>query len=125
MTDRKLLLLKSHQCAEGLTDDELLEVAEHTELVEYETGEYAHRADERVTAVSLVVQGRFRGTALDRQGHPVLELVFTRGDQFGAVAAAYGETLSATIVAEEPSTVLKLDYQAALELTKRTVMCCG
>ena len=119
MTDRKLLLLKSHQCAEGLTDEELNEVADCAEIVEYDTGDYAHRVDQRVTAIQMIVQGRFQGTALDRRGQPVLNLVFTRGDVFGAVAAADGEPLSATVVAEEPSTVLQLDYQVVLELTKR------
>jgi len=119
MSDRKLLLLKSHQCSDGLTDDELNEVANHLELVEYETGEYAHHANDDIKNVNLIVQGRFRVSFMDRHGNSFLEKFLTRGDQFGAVAAALGEPLSASVNAEEPSITLKLDYKVALDLTKR------
>jgi NTE family protein len=119
MMDRKILLLKSHQCSDGLTDDELREIAEHLELVEYQTGEYAYQINDEIKDVNFVVQGRFRLTASDRHGNPILEKFLTRGDQFGSVAAAYGEPIPVVAVAEEPSTTLKLDYKVALELTKR------
>jgi hypothetical protein len=48
--DRKLSLLKMHPFSEGLTDDELKEIADCTDLVEY-----AHHANVLITAVSLIV----------------------------------------------------------------------
>ena len=39
---------------------------------------------DQISHVSLVVQGRFRISALDRHGNPFLERFLTRGDQFGA-----------------------------------------
>jgi NTE family protein len=117
--DRKLTLLKMHQFSEGLTDDELKEIADCSDLVEYDTGEYAHHANVLITAVSLIVQGRFQGTAFDRHGNPIMEKFYVRGDQFGAIGAAYREPVPMTLVAEEPSILLKLDYQVALDLTKK------
>jgi NTE family protein len=118
MTDRKLLLLKTHQYADGLTDAELAEVASHAEIVQYAAGETAQQTDELITQVSLVVQGRFTTVALDQHGNPFLELFLNRGDQFGVVSAAYGKAVPGMVVASEPSTVLQFDYKVLLELTK-------
>lgn len=93
MTDKKLLLLKSHQFSDGLTDDELNEIADHIEVVEYDSGEIVYRPHDRISDVHLVVQGRFRISVLDQHGNPFLEYFLTRGDQFGAVEGAYGEPL--------------------------------
>ena len=43
----------------------------------------------------------------------------TAGAQFGALASALGEPAPLDLVAEEPSTLLRLDYQMALRLTKK------
>ncbi len=40
-----------------------------------------------------------------------------RGEQFGMMVGALGESVPIRIVALEPSTILRLDYEEALELT--------
>ena len=63
MEDEKTLFLKMHQCSEGLDDEALRDIAEHAELVRHDPGDVIHRADDVLTSIYLVVQGRIRCAA--------------------------------------------------------------
>ena len=50
-----------------------------------------------------------------------------RGEQFGMMVGALGESVPIRVVALEPTTILRLDYEEVLELTSpgRTCAACG
>lgn len=119
MIEDKYLLLKMHPCSHGLTDDEITEIARTSELIRFEPNESIHRVGQPVTSVFLIIHGRVKFTAYDDQGQAVLQRCHTSGGQFGGVAAALSEPAQIDCIAQDPTTILRLDYQAGLELTKR------
>ena len=119
MTDDKFLLLKMHDASIGISEDVLHEIADATRLVKLATGEYLHRANQPLSAVYLLIHGRIRQTIVDSNGNEVLRHQQTSGGQIGALASALGEPSPIEMVAEEPSTLLHLEYQKALKFTKK------
>ncbi|TWT81574.1 NTE family protein RssA [Planctomycetes bacterium CA13] len=119
MTDDKFLLLKRHVCSEGLSDEVAREIADQCTLNRLEPGEYLHRAKETFTSVYFLIHGRVHQSVLDFRGNVMVQRHQTAGAQIGALACALGEPAPLDIVAEEPSTLLSMDYQVALRLTKK------
>ncbi|MDC0935141.1 cyclic nucleotide-binding domain-containing protein [Pirellulales bacterium] len=73
MTDDKVLLLKLHPCARGLSEEALDEIAEAAEMIRCEPGDVVCRADEPVASVYLIVHGRLRLNLLDLHGKVVMQ----------------------------------------------------
>ncbi len=119
MTDDKLLLLKMHGCSEGLSDEVLKEIADAAELLRCSAGDYIHHANQQVTSVFLVIHGRLKLSMVDVLGNVFLERYQTAGGQFGAVGASLSEPTEVNVVAQTPTTLLRLDYSTALDLTKK------
>ncbi len=119
MTDDKILLLEMHGCTAGLSAEILHEMAAITEVVRYEAGQYVHRANQPLASIYLMVQGRLKQTMVDTHGKVVLERLMTRGSQLGVLGAAQGEPIPVNVIALEPSTLLRLDYQSTLALTRK------
>ena len=119
MTDDKYLLLKMHPCADGLVDEAVREIADTAELVHLSPGDCLQKADEPVTAVSLVIQGRLKVSMFDLRGSAVMQRFEIAGGQFGGLASALAEPARLECFAEDPTTLLQLNHQAALELTKK------
>lgn len=119
MTDQTLSFLRMHECSRGLSDEAIAEIASHAEIVRCQTGEYLHRAFNPVSSIYLVVQGRLRQSMVDTRGNVFLCREITRGHYFGLLAAAQDEPVPVDVVAEEPSTLLKLDYLEARELARK------
>jgi NTE family protein len=119
VTDDKFLLLKIHGCANGLADEVIHEIAQACELVRCQSGEVLHRANQPFHSVYLIVHGRIRQSLIDIQGNVAMERQQTAGGQIGALAAALGEPSPIELVAEEPTTLLKLGYPRIVELTKK------
>jgi CRP-like cAMP-binding protein len=117
--DERLYLLKLHPCARGLSEEALLEIAECAETVHCLSGAYVHKTGEPVTAIYLVIHGRLRISVSDIQGRKVMDRYQGAGGQFGGVAAALAEPSPVECVAQDPSTLLKIDYTKCLELTKK------
>ena len=118
-TDERHLLLKMHPCSRDLSEEALREIAESMELIRCPSGHIVHRADEPVTSVYLIVHGRLRVAAVDVQGNTVMQRYIQAGDQFGGLAAALAEPSPIVCVAEDPSTLLRIDYAEGMELTKK------
>lgn len=118
-TDDKYLLLKTHPCSYGLSSKALREIADTAELVRCEPGQFVHHAREQVKSVFLIIHGRLKLTALDGNDNVILQRFHTTGGQFGGLAAALTEPSQVDCVAEDPTTLLRLDYQAGLELTRK------
>jgi len=119
MIEDKFLLLKRHVCAEGLSDEVVREIADQCELVKLEPGEYLHRANETFKSVFFLIHGRVKQSIVDFQGRVTIQRFQTAGAQFGALACALGEPAPMNLVAEEPTILLRLDYQTGLALTKK------
>ena len=119
MTDDKFLLLKMHGCTLGLSDDVIHEIAEACELVKCVPGEVIHRPDQPFHSVYLIVHGCIKQSLIDIQGNVLIERQQTAGGQIGTLAAALGEPSPIELVAEEPTTLLQLEYHKILELTKK------
>ncbi len=119
MTNDKLLLLKSHECSKGLSDEALKEISDAAELVRCDSGEYLHRANEPMTSVYLVVHGRLRQSLVDMHGNELLQRFLTRGMQFGVLGAAQAEPIPVNVIAQEPSALLRLDFETAIEFTRK------
>lgn len=117
--DEKLLLLRMHPCAHGLSDQALEEIAEACESIDCHSGQMICRADERVHSVYLVIRGRLRLKLLDIHGNLILRRFETAGGIFGGLAAALADQDSVECLAEDPSMLLRIDYERALELTKK------
>jgi NTE family protein len=119
VTEDKLLLLKMHGVSKGLRDEALQEIADATEILRCKSGDYIHHANQQITSVFLVIHGRLKLSMVDVHGNPFMVRYQTAGGQFGAMGAALSEPAEVDAVAQEPTTLLKLEYTTALELTKK------
>ena len=119
MIDDKVLLLKRHACSHGLSDEAICEIAGACDLIKSEPGDYLHRANQKFESVFLLVHGRVKQTIVDIRGNVAAQRFHTAGGQFGALAAALRESAPVDLVVIEPATLLRLEYPAALELTKK------
>ena len=119
LTNDKLLLFKSHDCSHGLSDEALREISDAAELVQFDTGQYLHRANQPISQVSFVVHGRLKQTVVDIHGGQLLQRFLTRGSQFGALGAAQLDPVPVEVIALEPAAVLKLDFDTTLAFTRK------
>ena len=62
-----------------------------------------------------IVQGRLKHTIQHPHGNDVIQKYLGRGSQFGAIAAAQVDPVPITVVAVEPSSMLRLDYDKYLQ----------
>ncbi len=118
MVTEKTLFLKTHPCVRGLADEAVGEIAEACEVMRFSPGEIVHRANDVVTAIYFVVQGRLRLSTLDLRNNETLQGFQTAGGQFGGLAAMTSEPLAATCSAVDPTLILRLDIGRAIELTR-------
>lgn len=119
MTDDKFLVLKMHPCAEGLSDEMIREISDKCELLRSDSGTILHRRNEPIKTIYLVIHGRIKQSLIDIQGKVLMERELVAGAQLGALAAASGEPTPVQFEVMEPTTLLCLDYQTMLELTKK------
>jgi NTE family protein len=119
MTDDRVLQFKRHPCSRGLSDEAIEEIAQAAETIRCESGDAICRADEPVTSVYLIIHGRLRLNIVDVHGKVVVQRFQSAGGQFGGIAAALGEPAPVNCIAEDPTVLLRIDYRAASELTKK------
>ena len=53
----KLLVFNSHDCSSGLSDEELTEISDAADLVEYELGDCVLSSNLPMTSVNFIVNG--------------------------------------------------------------------
>jgi len=113
--DEKFVVLKRYPGMRSLTDEEIARIAEDCEIVELKTDQWLHQAGQPLEHVYFVGQGRLQQSIYDLRGNEVTRKYLTRGSQFGAIVAAQESTTPVSVVALEPSLVLRLDYQKLLD----------
>ena len=110
-------LFRMHPASRGLDDEAVQKIAAAMEVVTVQPGETVQRAHDPITDIRFVVHGRLRTSIIDVTGVELIARHLVSGAQFGGIAAALGEPTPLTCVAEDPSTLLKLNYEAGLKLT--------
>jgi NTE family protein len=106
-----------HEYFQGASDETLEEVVRHARVAQYPAGSIVHEADVVLTTVGFVLRGRLKAVRVSTRGTESLFRMIERGEQFGMMVGALGEPVPIRVVALEPTTVLRLDYEEALELT--------
>jgi len=117
MNDELIPLLKLHEYFQGASDETLEEVVRLGRVAQYPAGSVVHEADVVLTTVGFVLRGRLKAVRVSTSGSESLFRMIDRGEQFGLMVGALSEPVPIRIVALEPTTVLRLDYEEALELT--------
>lgn len=113
------LLLTRHPITKDLRDDVVRTLANLCEQIDLRTGDILHKPGDQVDALHLVIQGRLK--QLSNVGQDVGELInyLPAGTQFGGLAAVRDEPLDILVDAQEPATILKVNIQEFLELTRQ------
>jgi CRP-like cAMP-binding protein len=119
MNDDIMPLLKVHDYFRGIPDQAMQEVLQDARVSHYGTGDVVHEADTLVTTIGFVLRGRLKAVRVDARGTESLFRMIERGQQFGMMIGALTEPVPIRVVALEPSTILHLDYEQALDLTFR------
>jgi CRP-like cAMP-binding protein len=70
-----------------------------------------------LTTVSFVLRGRLKAVQIDAYGAESFFRMIERGGQFGMMVGALAERVPVRVVALEATTLLRLDYEQAMELT--------
>src|SRR4051794_8377374 len=117
MNDELIPLLKVHEYFQGVSDETLEEVVRLGRVAQYPAGSVVHEADVVLTTVGFVLRGRLKAVRVSTNGTESLFRMIGRGEQFGMMVGALGESVPIRVVALEPTTVLRLDYEDAMELT--------
>ena len=117
MSDEIIPLLKIHQYFQGASDEALQDVVRHARVTHHPAGTVVHEADTLLTTVGFVLRGRLKAVHISARGTESLFRMIERGEQFGMMVGALAEPLPIRVVAQEPTTVLRLDYEQAMELT--------
>ena len=116
MNDEVIPLLKVHEYFQGASDETLQEVARLGRVAHYPAGSIVHEADVLLTTVGFVLRGRLKAVRISPRGDESLFRMIERGEQFGLMVGALGESVPIRVVALEPTTILRLDYEETLEL---------
>ena len=119
VTSDKFLLLKTHRSTRGLSDEAVHEIADEAELLRFNAGDVVHRQNAVVTSLDLVIAGRLSLSMVDKQGNITVQRFQPAGGQYGVLSGALGEPAGIECVAEDPTTLLRLDYQVVLGLSAK------
>jgi predicted acylesterase/phospholipase RssA/CRP-like cAMP-binding protein len=119
MSDEVIPLLKVHEFFEGVSDEAIQEVARQARVVHHAAGTVVHEANVVLTTVGFVLRGRLKAIRVDTRGTESLFRMIERGEQFGMMVGALAEPVPIRVVALEPTTVLNLDFEQAIDLTFR------
>jgi predicted acylesterase/phospholipase RssA/CRP-like cAMP-binding protein len=119
MNDDVIPLLKVHEYFRGASDEAIREVAASARVTHHAAGDVVHESNAPLATVGFVLRGRLKAVRVDARGGESLFRMIERGEQFGVMVGALSEPVPIRVVALEPTTVLNLDYDEAIELTFR------
>jgi predicted acylesterase/phospholipase RssA/CRP-like cAMP-binding protein len=112
-------LLKVHEYFRGVSDEALEAVVRHARVTHHAAGSVVQEANVVCTTTGFVLRGRLKAVRIDARGTESFFRMIERGEQFGMMAGALAEPVPIRIVALEPTTVLDVDFEQAMELTLR------
>ncbi|WZP00775.1 cyclic nucleotide-binding domain-containing protein [Isosphaeraceae bacterium EP7] len=122
-----IALLKVNESFRGVSDEAVDDVARHARATHHAAGSVVHEANEVLATVSFVLNGRLKAVRVDHRGVESLFRMIDRGDRYGKMVGVLAEPVPIRVIALEPTTVLSLDDERAMELTLRPRTCavCG
>jgi predicted acylesterase/phospholipase RssA/CRP-like cAMP-binding protein len=112
-------LLRVHEYFRGVSDDIIREVVGLARVAHHPAGHVVHEANVLFDTVGFVLRGRLKAVRVDDRGTESLFRMIERGDQYGLMVGALSEPVPVRVVALEPTTVLELDYEVAMDLSFR------
>jgi NTE family protein len=112
-----IALLKVHEYFQGVPDEILQDVLKCAKVAHYPAATVVHEADVVLTTVGFVLRGRLKAVRVSARGTESLFRMINRGEQFGLMVGALSEPVPVRVIALEPTTVLSIDYEQAMELT--------
>jgi NTE family protein len=119
MNDNVIPLLKVHEYFRGASDEAIGAVAAAARVTHHGAGEVVHEANAPLATVGFVLRGRLKAVRVDARGGESHFRMVERGEQFGIMVGAFSEPVPIRVIALEPTTVLNLDYDEAIEVTFR------
>jgi predicted acylesterase/phospholipase RssA/CRP-like cAMP-binding protein len=119
MSDEVIPLLKLHEYFRGVSDDALQEIVRYGQVTHHPAGTVVHEANVLLATVGFVLRGRLKAVRVDARGTESLFRMIERGDQFGMMVGAATEPVPIRVVALEAATLLRLDFEQAIDLTFR------
>ncbi|MGB7949810.1 MAG: Crp/Fnr family transcriptional regulator, partial [Candidatus Binatia bacterium] len=117
MDDDVIDLLKAHEYFRGVGDAILGEIARFGTSTNYDAAAVVHQLNDPLSSICFVLRGRLKAVRVDSRGEEQLFQIFDRGEQYGMMLGGLGESIPVRIFALEPSTILSLDHEKAMELT--------
>lgn len=119
MHDDILALLKVHDYFHGISDAALEDVMKAGQIRTFAAGEVVYQPQDPIASVYFVLRGRMKAVKVDAQGRESLFRFFERGEQMGMMMGFLQEPVPVRVFAVEPTTVLLVDTENAMELTHR------
>jgi NTE family protein len=117
MDDDVIDLLKAHEYFRGISGAILGEIASFAKVTNYDAAAVIHQLNDPLTSICFVLRGRLKAVRVDSRGDEHLFQIFERGEQYGMMLGGLGESIPVRIFALEPSTILSLEHEKAMELT--------
>lgn len=115
-------ILRNVSVFRGLTDEYLKQIAEDVRVARFEKDDIVfHQADES-RDLYLVLNGKVRASLINEEGDEFILAAFKEGEFFGEISLLDGEARSATIIAEESSTLGMLKREDFLAIAKQNPM---
>ncbi|MFO0804373.1 MAG: patatin-like phospholipase family protein [Gemmataceae bacterium] len=110
-------LLRVNKYFQGASDGAIADAIAAGRVQQYAEGEVVHNQEDPVTKVGFLLRGRLKAVKVDAHGRETLFRVMERGDQLGMMLGALQEPVPVRVFALEPSTVLEVESEDAMELT--------
>jgi CRP-like cAMP-binding protein len=109
-------LLRLHSSTRGLDDEQLRHLAAHSSVARFEEGQFAHRANDPLDHLLLIVRGQFKIAASLPNGSRKTIQYVGADEQFGLLALSEQELLPVDLVAEQNSVAVRISVENAPEL---------
>src|SRR6187397_1223067 len=119
MSEGIISLLNVHEYFRGISEEAVNDVMRHARVTQHATGSVVHEANVVLSTVGFVLNGRLKAVRVDNRGVESLFRMIDRGDQYGMMVGALAEPVPIRVVALEPTAILSLDYEEAMDLTYR------
>ena len=121
VNDRKLgpkhlALLRIHDACQGLSLDEIEDIAANVDVVHAGAGETVHLAGQTIDAIYFVVEGRLRVTLKAPDGSRRTLRYVAAGDQIGALMLVTEDDFPLDVIVDEKAVLLRLQKKLAEEL---------
>jgi len=110
-------LLRAHEYFRGVSDAVLAQIASFATIADYDAAAIVHELNDPLASICFVLRGRLKGVRVDSHGGEQLFQMFERGEQYGMMLGGLGESIPVRIFAVEPSLILTVDHEKAMELT--------